>query len=150
MRVPRVCLARVPAALLYRGRRGVYLGKMAIWAHSPHSLIRCLPPLLSTFLLTRWLTRALSRCFGQRRHRDRDFLLLKMVVDGPVNGRQLDAGCAFCARLSSSALRPAAAQPASPAIGCGPHTRSTRAFATLFTSLHAHEHRALYRFVWCL
>jgi hypothetical protein len=129
LRVSRRCLERVPAALLPRGRIGVYLGKMAIWAHSPHSPIRCLPPLLCTFLLTWWLTCALSRCFGRWRDRDRNLFLLKMVVNGPVNDRQLDAGCAFCARLSSSTLRPSAAQPTAPAIGCRPRRRSTSAFA---------------------
>ena len=82
------------------GWKRIEMRKMAIWAHSPHSPIRCLPPLLCTFLLTWWLTCALSRCFGRWRDRDRNLFLLKMVVNGPVNDRQLDAGCAFCARLS--------------------------------------------------
>ena len=142
------CLERVPAALLPRGRIGVYLGKMAIWAHSLRCSFHCLPLLPCTFLLTLRLTRPLFRCFGQRRHRDRDFFHLKMVVDGSVDGRQLDAGCAFCARLSSSALRRSAAQPASAAISRRPRTRAMRAFPTQHTSLHAHERRSLYRIVW--
>ena len=107
----RLCLERVPAALFSRGRIGVYLGKMAIWAYSLCSSFLCLPLLLCSFLLTLGLTRALFSCFGRRRTRDREIFHLKMVVDGPVDGRQLEASDAFCARLSSSALRRSAAQP---------------------------------------
>ena len=114
----RLCLECVPAALFARGRTGVYLRKMAIWAHSLRSSFHCLPLLLCSFLLTLGLTRALFSCFGRRRTRDRGFFHLKLVVDGPVNRRQLDAGCAFRARLSCSALRRAAAHRASAAIGC--------------------------------
>ena len=97
----RTSLERVTAALFAFGRSPVFLVKMAIWAHFLRSSFLCLPFLLCTFLLTLELTRALFSCFGRRRDRDRDFFHLKMVVDGPVNGRQLDASCAFCARLSS-------------------------------------------------
>ena len=124
----RLCLESVPAALFARGRTSVYLRKMAIWAHSLRSSFHCLPLLLCSFLLTLGLTRALFSCFGQRRTRDRGFFHLKLVVNGPVNRRQLDAGCAFHARLSCSALRRAATHRASAAIGCGRRTRPTRAF----------------------
>ena len=122
----RLCLERVPAALFARGRTGVYLRKRAIWAHSLRSSFHCLPLLLCSFLLTLGLTRALFSCFGQRRTRDRGFFHLKLVVDRLVNGRQLDASCAFRARFSCSALRRAAAHCASAAIGCGRRTRSKR------------------------
>ena len=124
----RLCLECVPAALFARGRTGVYLRKMAIWAHSLRSSFHCLPLLLCSFLLTLGLTRALFSCFGQRRTRDRGFFHLKLVVDGLVNGRQLDASCAFRAHFSCSALRRAAAHHASAAIGCGQRMRPTRAF----------------------
>ena len=144
----RLCLERVPAALFSRGRIGVYLGKMAIWAYSLRSSFLYLPLLLCSFLLTLGLTRALFSCFGRRRTRDREIFHLKMVVDGPVNGRQLEASCAFCARLSFSALRRSAARPASAYFGCARRTRSLRAFRSVHASLHAHEQRSLYRIVW--
>ena len=124
----RLCLESVPAALFARGRTSVYLRKRAIWAQSLRSSFHCLPLLLCSFLLTLGLTRALFSCFGQRRTRDRGFFHLKLVVDGLVNGRQLDASCAFHARFSCSALRRAAAHCASAAIGCGRRTRPKRAF----------------------
>ena len=114
----RLCLESVPAALFARGRTSVYLRKRAIWAQSLRSSFHCLPLLLCSFLLTLGLTRALFSCFGQRRTRDRGFFHLKLVVDGLVNGRQQEASDAFCARLSSSAFRRAAAHRASAAIGC--------------------------------
>ena len=83
----RLCLECVPAALFARGRTGVYLRKRAIWAHSLRSSFHCLPLLLCSFLLTLGLTRALFSCFGRRPTRDRGFFHLKLVVDGPVNGR---------------------------------------------------------------
>ena len=124
----RLCLESVPAALFARGRTSVYLRKRAIWAQSLRSSFHCLPLLLCSFLLTLGLTRALFSCFGQRRTRDRGFFHLKLVVDGLVNGRQLDASCAFRARFSCSALRRAAAHHASAAIGCGQRTRPKRVF----------------------
>jgi hypothetical protein len=124
----RLCLESVPAALFARGRTSVYLRKRAIWAQSLRSSIHCLPLLLCSFLLTLGLTRALFSCFGQRRTRDRGFFHLKLVVDRLVNGRQLDASCAFRARFSCSALRRAAAHHASAAIGCGQRTRPKRVF----------------------
>ena len=124
----RLCLESVPAALFARGRTSVYLRKRAIWAQSLRSSFHCLPLLLCSFLLTLGLTRALFSCFGQRRTRDRGFFHLKLVVDGLVNGRQLDASCAFHARFSCSALRRAAAHCASAAIGRGRRTRPKRAF----------------------
>jgi hypothetical protein len=124
----RLCLESVPAALFARGRTSVYLRKRAIWAQSLRSSFHCLPLLLCSFLLTLGLTRALFSCFGQRRTRDRGFFHLKLVVDRLVNGRQLDASCAFRARFSCSALRRAAAHHASAAIGCGQRTRPKRVF----------------------
>ena len=124
----RLCLESVPAALFARGRTSVYLRKRAIWAQSLRSSFHCLPLLLCSFLLTLGLTRALFSCFGQRRTQDRSFSHLKLVVDGPVNRRLLDAGCAFRARISCSALRRAAAHHASAAIGCGQRTRPKRVF----------------------
>jgi len=124
----RLCLESVPAALFARGRTSVYLRKRAIWAQSLRSSFHCLPLLLCSFLLTLGLTRALFSCFGQRRTRDRGFFHLKSVVDGLVNGRQLDASCAFRARFSCSALRRAAAHHASAAIGCVQRTRLKRVF----------------------
>ena len=61
----RLCLERVPAALFFRGRIGVYLGKMAILAYSLRSSFLSLPLLLCFFLLTLGLTRALFSCFGR-------------------------------------------------------------------------------------
>ena len=124
----RLCLERVPAALFARGRTGVYSRKRAIWAHSLRSSFHCLPLLLCAFVLMSGLTHALFSCFGRRPTRDRGFFHLKLVVDGLVNGRQLDASCAFQARFSCSALRRAAAHCASAAIGCGRRTRPKRAF----------------------
>ena len=124
----RLCLESVPAALFARGRTSVYLRKRAIWAQSLRSSFHCLPLLLCSFLLTLGLTRALFSCFGQRRTRDRGFFHLKLVVDRLVNGRKLDASCAFRARFSCSALRRAAAHHASAAIGCGQRTRPKRVF----------------------
>ena len=124
----RLCLESVPAALFARGRTSVYLRKRAIWAQSLRSSFHCLPLLLCSFLLTLGLTRALFSCFGQRRTRDRGFFHLKLVVDRLVNGRQLDASCAFRARFSCSALRRAAAHHTSAAIGCGQRTRPKRVF----------------------
>ena len=129
LEVVRLCLESVPAALFARGRTSVYLlRKRAIWAQSLRSSFHCLPLLLCSFLLTLGLTRALFSCFGQRRTRDRGFFHLKLVVDRLVNGRQLDASCAFRARFSCSALRRAAAHHASAAIGCGQRTRPKRVF----------------------
>ena len=138
----KTCLERVPAALFSRGRICVYLGKMAIWAYSLCSSFLCLPLLLCSFLLTLGLTRALFSCFGQRRTRDREIFHLKMVIDGPINGRQLEASCAFCARLSSSALRRSAARPVSAAFGRKPRTCGRPRLLPLNTSLHAHERRS--------
>ena len=143
----RLCLESVPAALFARGRTSVYLRKRAIWAQSLRSSFHCLPLLLCSFLLTLGLTRALFSCFGRRRTRDRRFFHLKLVVDGPVNGRQQEASDAFCARLSSSALRRSAACPASAAFGREPRTLGSTISLPLNASLHAHERCSLYLIV---
>ena len=136
------CLERVPAALLSCGRIGVYLGKMAIWAHSLRCSFHCLPLLPCAFVLTLGLTRPLFRCFGRRRTRDRDFFHLKMVVERPVNEHQLEASDAFCARLSSSALRRSVAHPASAVFGGGRRSLS-RALCFRSTLLCMHMDVAL-------
>ena len=129
----RMCLECVPAALFARGRTGVYLRKMAIWAHSLRSSFHCLPLLLCSFLLTLGLTHALFSCFGRRPTRDRGFFHLKLVVDGLVNGRQLETPAALFTRASAAQLfdeRPRTARP-QPSAVVGERAQSARSIGAL-------------------
>ena len=78
---------------------------MAFWAQSSRHVIYSLHRTLCCFFMSGRSTLALSRWFGRRRTRDRFIFLLKVVYDSVVGGRQLGAGCAFSARLSSSSSR---------------------------------------------
>ena len=137
----RLWLERGPAALLARGRKGVYLGKRAIWPHSLRRPPSCLPSFLCPFLLTQGSTPALSKWNGLRCDRYRDFNHLTMVVNGPVDGRRLAPIDPFCARFHTLALRPSAAPMASAEGGPTRRERSTRGFRSVHTSLHTHERR---------
>ena len=137
----RLWLERGPAALLARGRKGVYIGSRAIWLHSLRRPPSCLPSFLCALLLTQGPTSAPYRWIGRLRDRDRHFFHLRMVGIGVVDGRRLGPIDPFCARFHTLALRPSAAPMASAEGGPTRRERSTRGFRSVHTSLHTHERR---------
>ena len=120
---------------------------MAIWGHS-----LCLPIYSPAFvlrgnLLRPALTRTLNRWIGWRPTRDGDVKHLKLVAETARRRRRLQAGYTFCARLTSSTLRRAAAHPLCAVIGCGRRSLSTRGFRSADLSLTLVSVAHMYHFV---
>ena len=130
-----VCTNCVPGS---RGPIPVPSVKMAICAHP-----LCLPIYSPASFLCRSsqrpaLTRALYRWIGVRPTRDHRLKHLKlMLFMTSLAAAAGGCGCAFCARLSSSALRLSVAARASAAIGCsGEHTRRAALFHACASRSH--------------